>query len=157
MSSYEGCVWSDVLDIGNAHILLDKPWLYDLDITCLGRSNTYEFKFKEKKIVLKAIKPKSNVGNNKEGTSTEKNSKSPCYLVTRSHFSPESSIDGSTLGSRNSLSLLPLPLGISLIATVEPFTHLCELHDHDTKQMTINNYNYHRCKVSQVIAESRNR
>ena len=48
---------------------------YDLDVTNLGRSNTYEFKFKRKKIVLESGKPKSNVGNNKEGTITDKNNK----------------------------------------------------------------------------------
>jgi len=44
--------------------------LYDLDVTSLSRSNTYEFKFKEKKM-LKLAKPKSNVGNNGEGTVTD--------------------------------------------------------------------------------------
>ena len=48
-----------------AHILLDRPWLYDLDVISFGRSNIYEFKFNEKKIVLKPVKPKSAVGNNR--------------------------------------------------------------------------------------------
>jgi len=39
MSSYEDHVWYNVLDIDVAH----------LDITSLGRSNTYEFKFNRKK------------------------------------------------------------------------------------------------------------
>jgi len=33
MSSYEDCVWCDVLDIDTAHILLGRSWLYDLDVT----------------------------------------------------------------------------------------------------------------------------
>jgi len=45
MSSYENRVYYDVLDITDAHILLSRPWLYDLDVTSLDRSNTYEFKF----------------------------------------------------------------------------------------------------------------
>ena len=48
MSSYEDRVWCDVLDI---NALLGRRWLYDLDVTNLGRCNTYEFKFKGKKIV----------------------------------------------------------------------------------------------------------
>jgi len=36
--------------------------------------------------VLKPAKLKSNVGNNKEGTVTYNNNKTPCYLMTRSHF-----------------------------------------------------------------------
>jgi len=106
--------------------------LYDLDVTSLDKSNTYEFKFK--KIMLKPIKSKSNVGNNKEETITDKNNKIPCYLVTRSYFSPESPISGSTLSSRNSVGLLPFLLGIPHIVTVEPHaTHLDELHDYNTK------------------------
>ena len=72
--------------------------MYDLDVTSLGKSNTNAFKFKEKKIVLKPIKPKSNVGNNREGTITDKDNKAPCYLVTRSHFSPDSPLMGLLLG-----------------------------------------------------------
>jgi len=64
MSNYKDRVWCDVLDIDNAHTLLGRPGLYDLNVTSLGRFNTYEFKFKGKKMVLKHIKPKSNVGNN---------------------------------------------------------------------------------------------
>ena len=66
-------------------------------------------------IVLRPAKPKSNVGINKEGTVTEKN-KTSCSLVTRSHFFPKSHIDGSTPRSKNSLDLLPLPLGIHPLA-----------------------------------------
>jgi len=77
MPSYENCVWCYVLNINVAHILLGRPWLNDLDVTSLGRSNTYEFKFKGKKIVLKPAKPKSRVGNNKERKVAEKNDKTP--------------------------------------------------------------------------------
>ena len=123
--------------------------MYDLDATSLGRSNTYELKFNRKKIKLKPAKPKSNAENNKEGTFIAKDNKTPYYLVTRSHFSPEFPIDGSTPRSTNSLSLLPLPPCISLIVTVEPSAlYLHELYDHNTKQMTINNYN------CQSVAES---
>ena len=86
---------------------------------------------------------KWNVGNNKEGTITNKNNKTLCYLVIRFHFSPGSSIDRSNPRSRNSLDLLPLPLGISHIVTVEPpAPHLHELHEYNTRQMTIINYSY---------------
>jgi len=38
-SSYEDHVWRGVLDIDASHILLGRPWLYDLDVTSLSRSN----------------------------------------------------------------------------------------------------------------------
>ena len=113
--------------------------MYDLHVTSLGRCNTYEFKFNKKKIVLKPANPKSSVGNNKERTVTEENDKTHCYLVTRTHF-PESPITGSTPRSRNSSGIIPLPLGILPIVTVESYASY--LHDHNTKQKTISNYNY---------------
>jgi len=71
MSNYEDCVWCDILDIDVAHILLGRPLLYDLDMTSLGRYNTYDFKFKGQKRALKSVKPKWNVNN--KGTVTDKN------------------------------------------------------------------------------------
>jgi len=53
--------------------------LYELDVTNLGRSNTYEHTFKGKKTVLNPAMPKSNVRNNKEGTVTDKDNKTLCY------------------------------------------------------------------------------
>ena len=41
ISSYEDHIWCDVLDIDAAHILLGVPWSYNLDVTNLGRYNTY--------------------------------------------------------------------------------------------------------------------
>jgi len=93
ISSYQDRIWCDVLDIDVAYILLDRSWLYDLDMTSLGRSNTYEFKWNKKKIVLKPTKSKSNVENNKMEVVTDKKSEKPCYLETRSQSSPETLVD----------------------------------------------------------------
>ena len=63
--------------------------------------------------------------------------------MTRSHYSPKSHIDEFTPRFKNFLDLLPFPLSISLIVTVEPHApHLHELHDHNTRKTAINNYNY---------------
>jgi len=63
--------------------------------------------------------------------------------VTRSYFSPEILIDGSILRFRNSIGILSLLVGIPLIVTVEPpAPYLHELHNHNTSQRTVNNYNY---------------
>jgi len=94
MSRDEDHVWCDALDINVAHILLGRPWLYDLDVTSPGRSYAYEFKFNGKKIVLKPAKPNLIVGSINKRTVTEKNDKAPAYLVTRTHFSLEHPIDG---------------------------------------------------------------
>jgi len=99
--------------------------LYDLNVSSLGRFNTYEFKFNEKKIVLKPAKLKSNVGNNKEGTVNAKDNEIPCYLVNKSHFSLESPINESTPRSKNSSGIVSLPLGISYIITNESSVPFC--------------------------------
>ena len=44
------------MDVG--HIILGRPWLYDLDVTLHGRSNSCSFVFEGKKIVLNPLKPK---------------------------------------------------------------------------------------------------
>ena len=138
MSSYQDRVWYDVLDIDAANIFLGRLWLSDLDVTNLSKSNTYEFKWNEKQIMLKPAKLKSIVGSNKLGTITDKKSKKSCHIVTKFYFSSESPIDRSTLKSRNFLGLLPLSLGISPIVTAKPpQPHSHEMHDNNTRQMTI--------------------
>jgi len=73
-----------------AHILLGRPWLYDLDMINFGKSNTHEFKFNGKKVVLKFVKPKAAVRNHKARTVTGNESKKPLHLVTKSQFLKES-------------------------------------------------------------------
>lgn len=50
-STYHDCLRCDALDINV--VLFGRTWLYDLDMTCFGRSNTHEFKLNGKRIVLK--------------------------------------------------------------------------------------------------------
>ena len=44
------------MDVG--HIILGRPWLYDLDVTLHGRSNSCSFEFEGKKIKLTLLQPK---------------------------------------------------------------------------------------------------
>ena len=41
-----------------AHVLLGRPWLYDLNVTNFGKDNIYSFKYKGKNIILRPAKPK---------------------------------------------------------------------------------------------------
>ena len=111
-------------------------------MTSLDRSNTHEFKFKGKNIVLKLVKSKSNVRNNKEGIITDKNNNTLCFLMTRSQSSLEALVDRSITTLRNFLGLLPLTIGIQHIVTIEPSaSHLPKLHDHIKMHITFNHYN----------------
>jgi len=42
-------IWCDVIPMDIGHVILGRPWLYDLDVTIFGRSNSYSFTFQDKK------------------------------------------------------------------------------------------------------------
>ena len=46
------------MDVG--HIILGRPWLYVLDVTIFGRSNSCSFYFQGKKTQLIGLPPRSN-------------------------------------------------------------------------------------------------
>uniref|UniRef100_A0A2N9HIT5 Reverse transcriptase n=1 Tax=Fagus sylvatica TaxID=28930 RepID=A0A2N9HIT5_FAGSY len=54
----EDDIWCDVLPMDVGHIILGRPWLYDLDVTLHGRSNSCSFVFEGKKIKLTPLQPK---------------------------------------------------------------------------------------------------
>ncbi|KAK8954475.1 hypothetical protein KSP39_PZI002180 [Platanthera zijinensis] len=58
LATFEDNVWCDVIPMDVAHVLLGRPWLYDRDVTSYGRSNTYTFFDKGKKITLSPTRPK---------------------------------------------------------------------------------------------------
>ena len=65
--TYRVEIWCDVISIDVGHIILGRPWFYDLDVTLHGRSNSCSFVFEGKKIVLNPLKPKPiNVSKMKE-------------------------------------------------------------------------------------------
>ena len=56
--TYKAEIWCDVIPMDVGHIILGRPWLYDLDVTLHGRANSCSFLFEGKKIVLNPLKPK---------------------------------------------------------------------------------------------------
>jgi hypothetical protein len=53
--SYKDEIWYDVIPMDVGHIILGRPWLYDLDVTIYGRTNSCSFIFKGKKIKLNPL------------------------------------------------------------------------------------------------------
>ena len=39
------------------HILLERPWQYNVDVTHRGKKNIYKFDWKDKKVVMRPITP----------------------------------------------------------------------------------------------------
>ena len=56
--TYKAEIWCDVIPIDVGHIILGRPWLYDLGVTLHGRANSCSFLFEGKKIMLNLLKPK---------------------------------------------------------------------------------------------------
>uniref|UniRef100_A0A2N9HNF0 RNA-directed DNA polymerase n=1 Tax=Fagus sylvatica TaxID=28930 RepID=A0A2N9HNF0_FAGSY len=56
--SYKDEIWCDVIPMDVGHVILGRPWLYDLDVTIYGRTNSCSFTFKGKKIKLNPLQPR---------------------------------------------------------------------------------------------------
>ena len=63
MGDYKDEIYYNVLPMDIAHVLLGRPWLYDLNVTNFGKDNIYSFKYKGKNIILRPAKPKGCNGN----------------------------------------------------------------------------------------------
>ena len=59
MGDYKDEIYCDVLPMDVVHVLLGRPWLYDLNVTSFVKDNIYSFKYKGKNIILRPAKPKS--------------------------------------------------------------------------------------------------
>lgn len=53
--SYQDTVTCEVIDMDACHILLGRPWQFDVDATHYGRQNTYNFLWKNKKILIPPV------------------------------------------------------------------------------------------------------
>ena len=58
MEDYKDEIYCDVLPMDVVHVLLGRPWLYDLNVTSFGKDNIYSFKYKGKNVILRPAKPK---------------------------------------------------------------------------------------------------
>ena len=58
MGDYKDGIYYNVLPMDVAHVLLGRPWLYDLNVTNFGKDNIYSFKYKDKNIILRPSKLK---------------------------------------------------------------------------------------------------
>ena len=56
--SYSDKIWCDVVPMDVGHIILGRPWLFDLDVTIYGRSNSCSFLFENKRIKLNPLQPR---------------------------------------------------------------------------------------------------
>ena len=50
--TYRAEVLCDIVEMDACHVLLGRPWQFDVDATHKGRDNTYTFSWKQKRIVV---------------------------------------------------------------------------------------------------------
>ena len=62
MRDEKGEIYCHVLPMDVDHVLLERSWLYDLNVTSFGKYNIYSFNYKGKNIILRLAKPKSCIG-----------------------------------------------------------------------------------------------
>eukprot|EP00268_Persea_americana_P067967 TRINITY_DN9411_c0_g1_i7.p3 TRINITY_DN9411_c0_g1~~TRINITY_DN9411_c0_g1_i7.p3 ORF type:complete len:121 (+),score=11.08 TRINITY_DN9411_c0_g1_i7:1608-1970(+) len=62
MFTYQDQLWCDVVPMDVGHIILGRPWIYDLDVTNFGRTNICVFNYKDKKVKLHPLPPKDKIG-----------------------------------------------------------------------------------------------
>ncbi|XP_038970638.1 uncharacterized protein LOC113461045 [Phoenix dactylifera] len=65
-SEYNDKVWCDVIPMDVGHIILGRPWLYDLDVTIYGKSNSCSFVHQGKKIRLNPLPPRPSIAGKKD-------------------------------------------------------------------------------------------
>ena len=59
MGDYKDEIYCDVLPMDVDHVILGRPWLYDLIVTNFGKDNIYSLKYKGRNIILRPVKSKS--------------------------------------------------------------------------------------------------
>ena len=60
IAGYEDNIWCDVVNMDVGSIILGRPWLFDLNVTLYGKSNSCSFLHKGRKIRINPIQPMSN-------------------------------------------------------------------------------------------------
>ena len=76
------------MDVG--HLILGRPWIYDLDVTNFGRTNICVFNFKDKKVKLHPLPPKDKTGKKESGekasTSAPNSKTKGMHILNASEF-----------------------------------------------------------------------
>ena len=57
--------WSDIIFMNVGHVILGRPWLFDMDVALWGKSNTCAFNHEGQLIKLISSQPKSKQGEKK--------------------------------------------------------------------------------------------
>jgi len=79
IATYSDKIWCDVVTMDVSHIILERSWLYDWDITIYRRLNSCSFVHEGKKIILTPLRPNQPIPDTKQ-TETSSNNKALTLL-----------------------------------------------------------------------------
>ena len=83
---YRDKIWCDIIAMDVGSIILGRPWLFDVDATIFGKSNSCVFTFEGRKIRINPVEPKQKPApKNNKATCTSK----AIHLVTAKVFEHE--------------------------------------------------------------------
>ena len=146
MGDYKDEIYCEVLPMDVAHVLLGRPWLYDLNVTNFDKDNIYSFKYKGKNIILRLAKPKDCNGKRDISKLPERN----LHILKCKKFERKGIGTGMCLAlmakevtSYSSLVDIPLPPHIHVSEPAENFAkHIHDLHGEIRRKISLSNEEY---------------
>jgi len=72
-ATYKDKIWCDVITMDAEHVILGRPWLFDMDVTLWGKSNTFTFNYEGQRIKLIPSLPRFKQEKKPVDTRKEKN------------------------------------------------------------------------------------
>ena len=146
MGDYKDEIYCEVLPMDVAHVLLGRPWLYDLNVTNFGKDNIYLFKYKGKNIILRLAKPKGWNGKRDISKILEQN----LHILKCKKFEREGietsmclALVAKEVPSDSSIVGVPLPPHMRVSKPAENFAkHIHDLHDEIRGKISLSNEEY---------------
>ena len=146
MGDYKNEIYCTVLPMDVAHVLLGRPWLYDLNVTNFGKDDIYSFKYKGTSIILRSAKPKGCNGKHDIFKLPEQN----LHILKCKKFEREGIETGLCLAlvakevsSDSSIVDVPLPPHMRVFEPAENFSkHIHDLHAEIRRKIFLSNEEY---------------
>ena len=146
IGDYKDEIYCNVLPMDVAHVLLGRPWLYDLNVINFGKDNIYSFKYKGKSIILRPTKPKGCNGKHDISKLLERN----LHILKCKKFEREGIETGLCLAlvekkvsSDSLIADVPLPPHMRVFEPVENFAkHIHDLHAEIRRNIFLSNEEY---------------
>ena len=146
MGDYKDEIYCNVLPMDVAHVILGRPWLYDLNVTNFGKDNIYSFKYKGKSVILRPAKLKGCNGKHDISKLPEQN----LHILKCKKFEREGigiglclALVAKEVSSDSSIVDVPLPPHMRVFEPTKNFAkHIHDLHVGIRRKIFLSNKEY---------------